>query len=243
MVYVHGSVGSTNDLAKKLALPGAPERALVVARRQTAGRGRGTNRWWSGAGVLTFSILIKLPPKIPDPALISLITGLSVIRGIRLTGIAAEPMGVKWPNDIYSGPRKLGGILVEGVSRRGEMNYAVVGIGLNVNTTLRSAPADLRATATSLRIMSGRMWNENRLMESILRQFFASAELFFKRGFAPFFKKWRTEDILEPGRCVTVIDGTRRIAGKYQGLQKNGAIEIIDDRGQSQSIISGTLEF
>lgn len=243
---------STNDRAKILAEQGAPDRSLVITRNQTAGKGRGGNRWWSGSGVLTFSILIRpvrpvrghsvsLLVSSGHPALLSLVTGLAVVRGIRLAG-QIHPLGVKWPNDLYSNSSKIGGILVESVSRRGRMDYVVVGIGINVNTTFRSAPNAIRLTASSLRLVSGRIWNESRLLASILRQFFGSADLFFRRGFVPFVKTWRDEDIIGIGRSVSVTTGPRQLTGTYQGLQENGAIGILTGDGRTHSVISGTLE-
>ncbi|MFW6125099.1 MAG: biotin--[acetyl-CoA-carboxylase] ligase [Pirellulales bacterium] len=118
-VVYRASVGSTNDLALRLA--GQRETRphvgglLVLAERQTAGRGRGSHRWWSPAGALTFSLLV-------DPARFGLVRAnwpqVSLTTAVAACQVVAQrapnaPSGVRWPNDVYLGGRKVGGVLVE----------------------------------------------------------------------------------------------------------------------------------
>src|SRR5438105_2434385 len=127
-------VESTSDLARELVVAGAGELPLAVwARRQTRGRGRGTNLWWSDEGSLTFTIALDpaahgLRPEL-EPRL-ALATAVVVIDAIVPLDLA-QPPGIRWPNDIEAGGRKLAGILPERVETpRGPR--LLIGIGLNV---------------------------------------------------------------------------------------------------------------
>ena len=147
-------VESTNDLAKQMASdPGsAPELPIVlIADRQTRGRGRGANAWWSDPGSLTFSVLL-------DPAAIgladrhvpltSLATAVAVVDAVGPLLNRGE-LRIRWPNDVEIDGRKIAGILPERVNTPGGPRL-VVGIGLNVRSRLDDAPADVRAMAAAL---------------------------------------------------------------------------------------------
>src|SRR5581483_6374122 len=130
----HEAIGSTSDRALEL---GATEETklplLVLAERQTAGRGRGTNRWWSDEGALTFSLLLEAPAERLPPTRwpeVALAAGVAVSDALRARAPRAE-LHVKWPNDVYLAGRKVCGILSESVP--GWRDRLVVGIGVNVN--------------------------------------------------------------------------------------------------------------
>lgn len=135
------SVGSTNDEAKSLcADPDVKLPCLVIARLQTKGRGRGSNTWSAGEGALTFSLVhdaVRLREQLAlnqrELSVVALWTALGVRAA--LCEVAAEAFAdrlkVKWPNDIFADDRKIGGILIESVSRPAPR--MVIGIGINVN--------------------------------------------------------------------------------------------------------------
>jgi BirA family transcriptional regulator, biotin operon repressor / biotin---[acetyl-CoA-carboxylase] ligase len=137
--------GSTNADLSALAANGEAAGLVLVAGEQTAGRGRLGRTWWAPAGTaLTFSVLLR--PAVPASRLgwLPLVSGIAVVDAVTgMTGLAA---GLKWPNDVLSGDRKLGGILVE---RVGGTDAAVVGIGLNVAMAADELPVE---TATSLAV-------------------------------------------------------------------------------------------
>ena len=144
---------STNDVAAELVRAGAVALPLAVwAHRQTRGRGRGSHEWWSDAGSLTFTIAI-------DPAAhglaqmvlprVALATAVAVIDALGELGFREPGLGIRWPNDLECGGRKLGGILPESVELE-DGDRLLIGVGLNVQTNLDEAPAEVRAMATSL---------------------------------------------------------------------------------------------
>jgi BirA family biotin operon repressor/biotin-[acetyl-CoA-carboxylase] ligase len=142
-------VDSTNDSARRLAST-LPREAcvLVITERQTAGRGRGSNRWWTGGGSLAFSLLV-------DPArygietrygcMVALAAATAVVETATLH-LPSPAVGIRWPNDVFVGRRKLAGILVEALAD----GRQIVGIGLNVNNSVATAPPEVSSIATSL---------------------------------------------------------------------------------------------
>ncbi|QDV33350.1 biotin--[acetyl-CoA-carboxylase] ligase [Tautonia plasticadhaerens] len=147
-------VESTNDLARSLALStdDPPSPPLVLrADRQTRGRGRGSNAWWSDPGSLTFSVLldpIALGLEDRHTPLSSLATAVAVVEAVR-PRISRGSAQIRWPNDVEVDGRKVAGILPERVNGpAGPM--LIIGIGLNVRTRLNDAPGDVRRMAASL---------------------------------------------------------------------------------------------
>jgi BirA family biotin operon repressor/biotin-[acetyl-CoA-carboxylase] ligase len=132
---LRGVVTSTLDVAHDLARAGAPAGPLVVADEQTAGRGRQGRRWRSEAGAGLWLTLVERPPEPSALDVLSLRIGLALAPA--LDTFAASPVRLKWPNDLYLGDCKLGGILVEARWRDGIPEWVAIGVGINVR-----APAD-----------------------------------------------------------------------------------------------------
>jgi BirA family transcriptional regulator, biotin operon repressor / biotin---[acetyl-CoA-carboxylase] ligase len=139
---------STNDEALDWARSGAPEGATVVADHQTAGRGRRGRTWWSQpGGSLMFSLILRPERPAAELGLLSTAVGVACADAVEdETGLA---LGLKWPNDLVAGGRKVGGILVESISSGAEVEVAVVGVGLNV-AEMSWAPDEVRARSTTL---------------------------------------------------------------------------------------------
>ncbi|WP_376792942.1 biotin--[acetyl-CoA-carboxylase] ligase [Thermoflexus sp.] len=175
-LYLYSEVSSTNDIARDLGEMGAPEGIVVLADAQTAGRGRGGRSWWTPPGVaLAVSILVRprRPPE--DWPQLTMIASLATLEGIEAVGC---PAGLKWPNDIMIPSsleketsmttwRKAGGVLVESTPPA----FAVVGIGVNVNTPLETAPAELTEILGSIRQTLGRTVSRLAVLEGLLRSF------------------------------------------------------------------------
>jgi BirA family transcriptional regulator, biotin operon repressor / biotin---[acetyl-CoA-carboxylase] ligase len=142
---------STNDVAREWALAGAPHGAVVVAGRQTQGRGRRARRWNSPAGAGLYASFILRPgwlaKKAPNLAILG---GMAAYRALEKAGV--QNLRVKWPNDILAAGRKICGVLVEPRIGAGHIEFAVVGIGINVGHAAADFPEELRGLATSCRI-------------------------------------------------------------------------------------------
>lgn len=163
----YATINSTNDAAKSGDFQSA---TLIIADAQLNGRGRHTRDWYSPPGVnISMSIVLKPAPNVPAAALSLMNTAasLAVSRALQAeTGLDVWP---KWPNDVYIGAKKAGGILSESIISGGKVSKLVIGIGINVNTV--EFPAELRVKATSLFIESGIINSRGRLIAAILREF------------------------------------------------------------------------
>jgi BirA family biotin operon repressor/biotin-[acetyl-CoA-carboxylase] ligase len=159
---------STQDEAKKWVREGAPHGALVVADKQTRGRGRLGRSWFSPPGKnLYFTVALKLPTSSPPLSTLSLLAGIAVAEALR-SHFNAQVF-VKWANDVVRcDGRKLAGILVEGFKDRSGADWALIGIGVNVNLTENELPNELREIATSLQILLGRQLERFQVLSAIL---------------------------------------------------------------------------
>ena len=161
-LLIRESAASTNDEVRELAQAGTPDGLVLLALQQTTGRGRRGAPWFTQAETsLAFSILVRpQEPKALWPRL-ALAAGLAVAEAVESLGAAA---GIKWPNDVWIHQRKVAGILVEAGA-----DFAIVGIGLNVNT--REFPAEVADIATSLRLATQRDHPRHEVLGAILRRF------------------------------------------------------------------------
>jgi BirA family biotin operon repressor/biotin-[acetyl-CoA-carboxylase] ligase len=216
------STGSTNDEALRWGGAGAPEGAVVVADHQTEGRGRRGRTWWSEpGGSLLFSVVLRpaRPPR--ELGLLSTTVGVACARGIE--NLAPVRVGLKWPNDLMVGGRKLGGILVETRVSESNVIIAVAGIGINV-FHLSAAPAAVATHATSLAAEIGRQPPERpRLLASIL---VALENLYTSPDVSGILAEATTRsEILGRRVVVTRADGTT-FEGDALTLLSSGALEL-----------------
>jgi len=161
------STTSTMDVAHQKAMDGIPEGSIVLAEQQTGGRGRFDRVWISPPGVnLYFSMVLY--PKIETLPFVNMITTLSIVRAIRrITGL---PAVIKWPNDIKVNKKKVSGILVESKLSSADLDFLIVGVGINVNFDSAAHP-DIAATASSLMTESGKEVDRINLLTSTLEEF------------------------------------------------------------------------
>ena len=147
------TLGSTNEVAFRLAEAGSAEGTIVVAEKQTAGRGRLSRKWYSPPGLGIWLSLI-LRPQIP----LARVPALSLCAGLACTQTTEKLTGkialLKWPNDAYLNGKKFAGVLTELSAEADRVNFVVLGIGINLNHTTRDFPRLLRRKATSLKMES-----------------------------------------------------------------------------------------
>lgn len=160
-------VSSTMDVAKQALRDGAAEGTIVIADRQTAGRGRLGRKWLSPPDS-SILLSIILYPKLEQLPRLNMAACLAVAQSIeKVTGL--KP-GVKWPNDVLIGGKKVSGVLIESDVQRDVVSYAIVGIALNVNLDPSSIP-EISETATSLKQVLGREVSRLRMLKSLLGEF------------------------------------------------------------------------
>lgn len=157
---------STNDRAREWALAGAPEGSVVVAARQTLGRGRRAHRWESPPGAGLYASFILRPGWLAQKApSLAIVGGMAAFRALEKSGV--QNLRVKWPNDLLVHGRKIGGVLVEPRIGAGRIEFAVVGIGINVGQVAEDFPDELRNAATSCRI-EGAPISVDRMLEFLV---------------------------------------------------------------------------
>jgi BirA family transcriptional regulator, biotin operon repressor / biotin---[acetyl-CoA-carboxylase] ligase len=227
----HGEIGSTNDRALEAAADLQAELPLLIlANRQSAGRGRGANRWWAADGSITFSLAIETTaanlPTHQWPQL-SLTTGLAICEALEgLT--SAQDAQVKWPNDVYLLGRKACGILVEAPPVR---NRLVIGVGLNVNNRFSAAPAELEQTGIALIDYDGEQRDLTDVLLALLDRIDQRWKALADHGFAAMLEAWRTRSYLT-GRTVTLSSGPQTITGRCTGIDDDGALLLHTESGE-----------
>lgn len=239
---VKNSTESTNRDAIQLAEQGAVHGTAVIAETQTKGRGRLGKTWSSPPGKGLYCSIIIRPLLTPEqfPHL-TFVAGLAVAEVIqRLYQI--EP-GLKWPNDIYFNERKCGGILTESSSLIGAEadRFAVVGIGLNVNTRVKDFADELQDTATSLSIESGREMDISLIFQEIHAELLRQTAEFELHGFTPVIARWRKRDFLLGRRLAWVSAAGTIIEGISLGPDDTGRLHVYDDHGEVHEVLSGDI--
>jgi BirA family biotin operon repressor/biotin-[acetyl-CoA-carboxylase] ligase len=233
-VEFHQEIGSTNTRALELASEGSPFPALVLAERQTAGRGRGLNRWWAGDGALTFSLLLDTAAASVSAELwpfLSLTAGLAVAEAID-PFIQHTESQVKWPNDVFLRGRKVCGILVESVAR--PAGCVVIGVGLNVNNTFQHAPAELLDKAISMAEVAGAVCDRMEVLIGVLRSL-ADHLARVRDDREQVAAAWRARCYLD-GRTVQVVTGQSShgpdgVMGVCQGIADDGSLLVRTETG------------
>lgn len=166
------AVGSTQQVARERAARGAPEGTAIVATTQTSGTGRMGRPWVSPVGGLYMSFILR-PRNLAKPELITLIAAAAVVDGIKgATGLASK---IRWPNDVTVRARKLGGIIAEAASHGADVDWVVVGVGVNCNAP-PAKMGKLQAESTSIAQELGKEVEVPTVMKSILDSFSTAYE-------------------------------------------------------------------
>ena len=216
-------IDSTNRLLLDLAGQGYPEGTVARAETQTQGRGRQGRSWVTPPGkALAFSILLRprLAPR--DLPWITLMAAGAVARA--LEGPRSKP-GIKWPNDILLGGKKVCGILTEMGPSRDNGPSVVLGIGLNVNQAVRDFPPALRKTATSLRMATKKTWDREKLLSSLLDHLEEEYGHLSKGRIQRLIKEWGRRNVTL-GREVKVSHARKTLQGTALGLDRSGALVL-----------------
>ena len=231
------AVSSTNDVAKELAASGANEGVCVIAREQTAGRGRQGKSWSSPPGEGLYLSLILRPRTEPSgAAIITLAAAVAVAETLRLDfQVAAD---IKWPNDVLVRGRKICGILVEAAIEGGRLQYAVMGIGVNIAQKL--FPQGIENYATSLLLETGRAI----LLEDFIEVMLPKLNDWYHAAMSrPDQVIARWEELSSFGRdCSVRIESSEgAVEGVTRGLAATGALIVELSNGERREIVAGEV--
>jgi BirA family biotin operon repressor/biotin-[acetyl-CoA-carboxylase] ligase len=227
-------VDSTQSELARLADADAPQGTVVTARHQRQGRGRQGRAWWDEPGQsLLLSVLLRPPVPAAQAPQLSHVAALAVADALGGIGVAA---GIRWPNDVVIGGRKMGGILPDAVTDgAGRLRHVLLGIGLNLNQT--AFPGPLAATATSLRLATGREHDPTAVLAGLLDALDARYTRYLAGGFAGLRADWR-RCAVSLGTMVTTPAG---LLGAAEDISPEGALLVRLDDGRLMPLWSGEI--
>jgi BirA family biotin operon repressor/biotin-[acetyl-CoA-carboxylase] ligase len=230
-VEYHAVLPSTNTLALQLLQPlVACSPALVLTAEQTAGRGRKGNLWWSSAGALTFSLVLRSHelPLSPERRPLAAIAAGMAVRDALLQTAPDHEFQLKWPNDVLSGPRKICGILVE-QHGAGDEQALIIGIGVNVNNSLLEAPEEISRRAVSLADLLGHSLDLTDVLLRILQRLDARIQQLSQQPRMAMSDANRCSVL--NGRLVSVQSGDGVVQGVCAGIDEDGLLVLQTDSG------------
>jgi BirA family biotin operon repressor/biotin-[acetyl-CoA-carboxylase] ligase len=235
-LIVLDSAVSTQDAAREMAVARAPSGAAVMALEQTGGRGRGGKTWVSPAGRnLALSCIVRPNLTANAAPLVGLLASLGVASALRDKGLA--DVQLKWPNDVIVKDRKIAGILPEAKITGAQIEFMIMGIGLNVNADLTDFPGELRDRVTSYRMLTGNTWDVTaagrHVLEHVTRlltRMDAQGPEFIPREWARF---WAHQ-----GRFVRRDD----LVGRAHGIAPDGSLLLLTHDGSVTRVNSGVVE-
>ncbi|MBI5205120.1 MAG: biotin--[acetyl-CoA-carboxylase] ligase [Nitrospirae bacterium] len=234
------SIGSTNTAALELAEKGAPHGTVVIADRQAKGKGRLGRTWVSPPrSNIYMSVILRPEIETEDATLLTIMAAVSCAKGVmKSTGLKAE---IKWPNDLMISSKKLGGILTEMKSDPDGIVFAVIGIGINVNSkTKKDFPPDIRGIATSIREELGKIQSRTFIIAEILKELEHWYRVLLTGGRKPLFDEWkRLSSTL--GRKVKVTAGDNVFTGVAEDIDKGGMLILRLPSGMLKKISSGDV--
>lgn len=231
----HEEVTSTADVARKLIDKRAPEGTVVLAERQTAGRGRMGRSWETPAGTAIALSVVLYPPFPPSKMpLLSLATGVAAARAVE--SVCGSGVDLKWPNDIYMGGKKLGGVLVEMAGELDRVKWAIDSVGLNVNCDFSGGA--LEETATSLGRELGRSVSRLDTAAALINELDRVYAGVIASGFASVKREFGKRDLLG-GLQVEVKIAGGTVAGVAAGIDDSGCLLVRDNNGATHHLSGG----
>ena len=243
VVYYH-ETDSTNTRAKQAAEDGEKSGTLFITECQTGGRGRRGRTWESPAGSgIWMSLLLRPEIKPFDASMLTIVAGMGMKDAIEEiigggTGQGEIHCKIKWPNDIVLGDRKICGMLTEMSAETDWINYVVIGIGVNVNTT--EFDDSIKDTASSILLQTGSSVKRSDVVVAFARHFSRYYEEFLKEcnlsGLADDYNK----ALINVGRDVKIVERDGSFVAKAVGIDETGSL-IVEKDGDTKRIVAGEV--
>jgi BirA family biotin operon repressor/biotin-[acetyl-CoA-carboxylase] ligase len=231
------SCSSTNDLANMKAMQGEDEGTVIIAEKQTEGRGTKGRKWFSMPKKGLYLSLILRPPK-KDLSLLPLASGLA----IKDTLFEAEDLSaqLKWPNDLVHVGKKLGGILCEASFIGNELSHVILGIGINVDHERDDFPEEFRSRATSLKILLNKTVDKDFFLSKLWEILDHWYDVFLQGKNIEIIRGYEDCSIFSIGERLTVKMENGLLSGEYRGLDLQGRL-LIRERGRERSFLAAEI--
>ncbi len=229
---------STNLQAKAAGEAGGEDGTLFVAEEQTSGRGRRGRAWSSPSGTSIYMTLLLRPEIPPEKAsMLTLVMGLSVAQG--LTDACGVSPQIKWPNDILLDKKKVCGILTEMSTEIDYINYVVIGVGINVNQT--SFPKEIKDTATSLALQTGRTFSRAEIIAAVLHRFEENEAVFLASGDLTGLMDRYNQLLVHRDEDVLILEPDGSYKAHAQGINEKGELLVQLRDGTEKEIFAGEV--
>ncbi len=233
------SIGSTNDHIRALAKSGAPHGTVVIADHQTGGHGRRGRSFHSPEGVgIYLSILLR--PECQPTELMHLTCAVAVAMCQAVEQSAGFRPGIKWTNDLVSGKRKLGGILTElGFTPQGKLDYAIIGVGINVRQQPGDFPEDIQDMAGSLSMIAGREIDRAKVAAAMMEALKDMSDSLLT-GKEDMLARYKT-DCITLDQDVVLVRGDKKRYGHAVDIDSDGALVVRFGDGSLEAVNSGEI--
>ncbi len=229
-ILPYEEVDSTNVIAKEQIADGADEGLLIIAEKQTMGRGRKDRCWHSPVGGLYFSLIVKPRIGIINAPLMGLLASCATAQGLRAIG--AQHAYVKWPNDILLDFDKVSGILSEIVTVDHDSHLIIIGIGINQNSTSSDFPDDFAYSVTTVRDYLGCLTSQEGLLCHIINSFDNLLKMVEStNSFKPILETWK-ELSSTIGNRVRITDDSQTYIGIATDILDDGSLLVQTDKGE-----------
>ncbi len=232
------TIDSTNIKVRELAYQGEAEGTVVIAEKQTAGKGRRGRSWESPAGTnIYMSILLRPQIEVNKAPMLTLVMAYSIGKVLKEKGY--ESVQIKWPNDLVLSGKKICGILTEAELNGQEIGHVVVGVGVNVNEKV--FPEELADKATSLYLEKNSEENKESLIEDILNTFAVDYEHFLKEESLGFLKDEYNQMLVNYHKEVRVLDPGNEYTAFAHGINNMGELLVEKADGSMEAVYAGEV--
>lgn len=230
-------IDSTNTEAARRANAGASEGLVLVAERQTAGKGRRGRRWESPAYQnLYFSLLLRPKMEPVKARMLTIVMAYSIARVLLEEEL---PVQIKWPNDLVLSKKKVCGILTEMHLKDCEIDDMVVGVGINVNTTCFSE--ELQDKATSIYLETGKRIEREELLQKILKEFQIQYDIFLESGDLSGIQDAYNQLLVNRNQEVIIMEPSNEYQGIALGINETGELLVKKTNGEIEKVFSGEV--
>jgi BirA family transcriptional regulator, biotin operon repressor / biotin---[acetyl-CoA-carboxylase] ligase len=235
------STTSTQHIAHQLAQDNADHGTIVIADEQTAGKGRLSRQWYSAKNKGVWVSIILRPTILPYLAPQLTLLTATVLAEVLANELNLDPK-IKWPNDILIQDKKVAGILTEMQAEQDQIQYIVLGIGMNVNQDREDLPQDIQSKASSLKIQAGYSFDITSIIQKILVSFEKSYQEFIETGFSTVKDRWESYGyrIGEKTRIKTLKEVSE---ATIVGIAEDGALLAKYNHDTVKKVYSGEIDW